>query len=109
MNTAITVGITTWVLTALAWYVFLRRISFNLFDPLIIIGIFIPFSASLLAVLCQTELVPWDKFFLFAVVLLAYLAGGFIATYNFKLEAFRARIIVTLASIRGREAKAILL
>jgi hypothetical protein len=109
MNTVITVGMTTWILTALVLYVFLRRVAFNLFDPLLVLAIFLPFSASLLAVLCQTELISWDKFWLFSLVLLGYLGGGYLASRNFRLEAFRAQIIATLASIRGSEAKAILL
>src|SRR3569833_277884 len=109
MNTVITVGVAAWIVTALAWYGFLRIVAFNLLDPLTVVGIFLPFSATLLAVLCQTDLIPWDKFWLFSVVLLAYLIGARVATRNFRLESFRVRIITTLARIRHREARAILL
>ncbi len=109
MSDPIVVGIVTWILTALVLYGFLRRVAFNLFDPLLVVGIFLPFSASLLAVLCQAEAIEWDKFSLFSMVLLAYLAGGYIATIGFRQDAFRSLIVSTLTSIPRKQARALLI
>jgi hypothetical protein len=101
-------GTTAWVLAGLCYYLFLRRTIYNLLDPLLVVNIAVPFSAALLAVLCATELVPWDKLTLFSTVLLAYLVGGRIAAAFFGRESFREAIGTALAGIREREATAVL-
>lgn len=108
LTDTIAIGAVTWVLTALCCYLFLRRTLYNLLDPLSIVNVAIPFSAALLAVLCSTELVSWDKFILFCAVLLAYLAGGRIVAAFFGKETFRQTISATLADIGQREVTAVL-
>jgi hypothetical protein len=104
----IALGVVTWMITGLCFYLFLRRTIFNALDPLVIVNIALPFSAALLAVLCVTELVTWDKFILFTAVLLAYLAGGRIAGAFFGRGSFRETMITTLADVREREITAVL-
>jgi hypothetical protein len=107
LNATITSGVVAWVLAALCGYLFLRRTLYNLLDPLLIVNIAIPFSAALLAVLCTTEVVSWDKFTLFAVVLLTYLVGGRAASAFFGRESFRQTIGTVLSSIRESEVSAV--
>jgi hypothetical protein len=104
----IALGVATWVIAALCFYLLLRRAIFNLLDPLVVVNIALPFSAALLAVLCATELVTWDKFTLFVAVLLAYLAGGRIAAAFFGRGSFREALSTALADIREREITAVL-
>jgi hypothetical protein len=101
-------AIAAWVASALLCYVFLRRVSYNLLDPLIVTHFFIPFIAALLTVLCGTDLVPWDQFPLFWVTLLAYLTGARVAGAFFGRETFRLLIADTLASLRRSELYAVL-
>jgi hypothetical protein len=105
---SITIGTLTWCVTALCCYIFLRRTVYNLLDPLVVVNIAIPFSAALLAVLCSTQLVTWDKFTMFCAVLLAYLAGGRAVAAFFGRESFRQTIAAALADIRQSEATAVL-
>lgn len=106
--TLIIIGTVTCVLTGLVCYLFLRRTLYNVFDPLTVVNIAIPFSAALLAVLCFSELVSWDKFVLFALTLLAYLAGARIAGAFFGRETFRTEIVSTLREFRVGEIYVIL-
>jgi hypothetical protein len=101
-------GIAAGLLTALVYYAFVRRATYNLLDPLLLVGIFIGFSATFLAVLCDTGVVPWDKFGLFSVVLLGYLLGGWLATSVFKLETFRKVLNDAVAQFRRSEIIAML-
>jgi hypothetical protein len=96
------------ILAALICYAFLRRATYNLFDPLIVTNISIPLSAALLAALCSTELVTWDKLWLFAAVLLAYLLGARVVSAFFGRETLRQAIIDTLSAIRRNEINVIL-
>jgi hypothetical protein len=105
----IAIGVGTWIAAALCYYLFLRRALFNLLDPLLLVNIAVPFSAALLAVLCATELVSWDKFTLFAAVLLAYLVGGRIAAAFFGRGSFRDAVSAVLGDIREREVTAVLI
>jgi hypothetical protein len=108
LTNMIALGGVVWVIAGLCFYLFLRRAIFNLLDPLVIVNIAVPFSAALLAVLCATELVSWDKFTLFTAVLLAYLAGGRIAAAFFGRASFREAVSTALADIREREITAVL-
>jgi hypothetical protein len=108
LTDTILIGTSAWAIAGLCYYLFLRRTIFNLLDPLLVVNIGVPFSAALLAVLCATELVPWDKLTLFAMVLLAYLVGGRVAAAFFGRESFREAIGTALAGIREREATAVL-
>jgi hypothetical protein len=108
LTDTILTGTLAWALAGLCYYLFLRRTIFNLLDPLLVVNVAVPFSAALLAVLCATQLVPWDKLTLFAAVLLAYLVGGRVAAAFFGRESFREAIGNALAGIREREATAVL-
>lgn len=108
LTDTILTGSVAWVLAGLCYYLLLRRTIYNILDPLLVVNIAVPFSAALLAVLCFTELVAWDKLTLFAVVLLAYLVGGRVAAAFFGRESFREAIGAALAGIREREVTAVL-
>ena len=108
MTSLVTVAIAAWLGTGLACYAFLRRISYNILDPLIVISIFLPFSASLLVVLCATNLVPWSKFVLFVSVLLAYLVGARISAWNFPRSSFRKHIRFATEDFTRSEITALL-
>jgi len=90
-------------------FLFLRRATLNILDPLIVVHLFIPFMAAELVVLCATGLVTWDKFVWFWVTLIAYLAGARLASSFFGPETFRQVITDTLARVRCSEIHAILL
>lgn len=96
-------GIVTWLLVALACYLLLRRVSYNLLDPIVVLSFYIPFAAAFLAVLCDTGLVTWDKFQLFCIVLVSYLVGIRAVSAFFKRDQFRSFMVDTLISIRGGE------
>jgi hypothetical protein len=104
----IIVGTSAWLLTALLCYVFLGRTAYNVFDPLLLTNISVPFSAALLAVLCASELVPWEKLVLFTVALLGYLAGGRVAAAFYGRETFREVAISALSQARRGEIFTIL-
>ena len=108
LTNLIALGVATWVIAALCYYLVLRRTIFNLLDPLVVVNIAIPFSAALLVVLCATEAISWDKFTLFVTVLLAYLAGGRIAAAFFGRGSFREAMSNVLADIGEPEATAVL-
>jgi len=100
-------AVLTWLLVALACYLLLRRVSYNLLDPIVVLSFYVPFAAAFLEVLCDTELVTWDKFLLFCVVLAGYLAGVSIMGAFFKRERFRTFMVDTLAGVRGGEIGAV--
>jgi hypothetical protein len=89
LSTWLLIAIAAWLVTAGVAYGMLRRVTYNLLDPVIVVGISMPFSAALLSSLCALGLVPWDKFVLFAGVLLAYLAGARSIGALFGRETFR--------------------
>ena len=97
------------IVAALLVYGFLRKAVYNILDPLIVLHFFIPFIAAQLVVLCTAGLVPWDKFSLFWLTLIAYLAGARLAAAFFGPNTFRELIVSTLALVRRREVHAILL
>ena len=101
-------GAVAWLLAALVCYVFLRRIVYNVLDPLVITNVAIPFSAALLAVLCSTDLVAWDKLTLFCAVLLAYLVGARCAGAFFGRARFRETILGALEGISENQVVATL-
>lgn len=102
-------AIAAWILTALLCYLLLRKATYNILDPLLITHFFIPFIAAELVVLCLAGSVPWDKFPLFWVSLLAYLIGARLASGFFGRETLRQLTIDTLARIRRSEVLAVLL
>lgn len=96
------------IAAALLVYFFLRRATYNILDPLIVLHFFIPFMAAQVTVLCVAGLVPWDKFPLFWLTLVAYLAGARMASAFFGRETFRELIVSTLERIRRSEVNAVL-
>jgi len=102
-------AIAAWVGAALLCYLLLRKATYNILDPLLITHFFIPFIAAELVVLCLAGSVPWDKFPLFWVSLLAYLVGARLASGFFGRETLRQSMIDTLARIRRSEVFAVLL
>lgn len=108
MYSLIALAIAVWLATGVCCYAFFHRVSYNLLDPIIVISIFIPFSAALLAVLCSTGLVAWDKFFLFLVALSGYLCGARLAGGLFSKQAFRQNISDTTSEFTKAEIKALL-
>jgi len=101
-------GLLAGLASALVFYAFLRRASYSLLDPLLLVGVFVPLSAAFLAVLCATRIVPWDKFLLFTIVLFGYLVGARISTTFFRLERFRQALNDAVASFRRGEILTIL-
>lgn len=97
-----------WLLTAGISYGMLRKTTWNLFDPVIVTGIAMPFSAALLCSLCAFGLISWDKFILFAVVLLGYLAGARTVGTFFGRETFRELLLRVTGSFRLTEIYAVL-
>lgn len=109
MNNPVFIAIAAWIATAGACYLLLRPVSYNMFDPVIVLCIFIAFSASLLAMLCATALIPWDKFLLFSSVLLGYLAGARTVGAWFSRERFHRELISTTSDFTRAQIKALLL
>jgi hypothetical protein len=103
------IAIAAFLGAAAACYVFLRPITYSILDPVLVLSVFIACSAPLLAVLCATDLVPWPKFTLFAVVLLAYLAGARTAGAKFSRIGFRQQLADTTWGFSRSEVKAILI
>ena len=108
LSSILAVALSAGIGTALTCYALLRKIAYNLLDPLIVLTLFLPFASAFLAVLCFTDLVSWDKFVLFALVLLAYLAGARSAGVFFSREAFRRIVLSVLTRIRPRETAVLL-
>jgi hypothetical protein len=96
------------LLAALAWYAFLRRATYNLLDPLILVGVFVAMSATFLTALCDDGAVTWDKLGLFWAVLLGYLAGMWLASNALRLQTLRDAINGAVAQFTRREIIAIL-
>lgn len=94
--------------TATVCYLFLKRVTYSLLDPVLVLSVFIAFSAPLFAILCATDLVSWSKFALFVAVLLAYLAGVRTAGRKFDRTDFRKRLVAATADFTRSEIQAIL-
>jgi hypothetical protein len=94
--------------TALVCQLLIRRLVYNLFDPLLVVNISLPFSAALLAFLCDAELIAWDRFWYFAAILLAYLFGGRVIGAFFGRDDFREAVDEALADMRPNEINVIL-
>lgn len=105
----VAVAALAWLISALLCYGFLRKAALNFLDPLILAALSIPFSAALLAVLCFTGLVPWDKLILFAVVLCTYLLGARLVSAFFSRESFRKAVGGVFLNIRQNEATTFLI
>ena len=101
-------GIVAFIVACLIGYVFIRRVTYNVFDPIVITNIFVPFAAAFLTVLCSTGLAPWSKLLLFWVVLVAYLAGMRVVGAFFNAEILRQRLAQTLAAFGPSEVTVIL-
>lgn len=97
------------MVAALACYAFLKKASYNILDPLIVQAIFLPFSASLLFVLCATHLIPWGKFLLFSACMLGYLLGARVVTSRFRRGVFRERLNAVVSGFTRAELNALLL
>lgn len=102
MSTSILVGIVAWLAAALLLYVFLRNATLNLLDPVVIASISVPFSAALLAVLVAADLISPTKLFLFATVLVAYLAGASVVGMAFVRDRFRQNLVETISNVGNR-------
>lgn len=109
MATLVLIGLAAFLGSAAACYLLLRPITYSVLDPVLVLSAFMACSAPLLAVLCATDLVPWGKFTLFAVVLLAYLAGARTAGAKFRKLEFRKRLADSTADLTRSEVKAILI
>lgn len=94
--------------TAAACYLFLRRVTYSVLDPVLVLSVFIAFGAPLFSILCATDLVPWSKFTLFVAVLLAYLAGARTAGRKFNRIEFRKKLLDSVSDFSRSEIKAIL-
>lgn len=106
----IVLGAGAWAAVFLTCYLFLRRVSFSILDPLMAVHLFfVPFVAAQLTVLCSTQLVSWQHYRLFWLVLFGYLLGARIAGAFFGRTAFRKLIVDALERIRRTEIHAILL
>lgn len=108
MDHLLGIAIAAWLGTGILCYALFHRVSYNVLDPIMVIAIFIPFSAALLAVLCATDLVPWTKFLLFIVVLTSYLVGARAAGIFFNRGLFRQNLISIGGDFSQAELKAIL-
>lgn len=108
MANLVLIAVAAFLGTAAVCYLFLRRVTYSVLDPVLVLSAFIAFSAPLLSVLCATDLVPWSKFALFAVVLLAYLAGARTAGRKFKRIEFRTALVDATVDFTRSEIKAIL-
>lgn len=108
MTDLVLIALAAFLGTAALCYLFLRRVTYSVLDPVLVLSAFIAFGAPLFAVLCATDLVPWSKFALFVVVLLAYLAGARTAGRKLKRIEFRAAILDATADFTRAEIKAIL-
>jgi hypothetical protein len=102
------IAVAAWIISAAVCYLFMRRVIFNFGDPLLFVNISIPFSAALLSFLCASNLVSWDKFVLFSLVLLSFLAGGRIAAAFFGREGFRRAMIKSVSRLSRTEIYMIL-
>ena len=107
-ESVVAVGLAAAICVAVVFYVFLKKVIYNVFDPLIVVGSFIPLSAALLAVLCYTDVVGWDKGLLFAIVLIGYLAGGRTVSAFLGRESFRQSISKVLMGLRSSEVNSVL-
>jgi hypothetical protein len=103
------VGGGAWIVSALIYWAGMRKVILNVFDPLVVAGISVAFSAALLAVLCDTGLVSWDKFVLFSLALCAYLLGARFAGAFFSQESFRDAIHAAVSQISRLEINVVLL
>ncbi len=103
------VAIVAWLLCAGLCYVFLRRATYNVADPLVFDNVATPFSAALLAVLVAAGLVPPEKLGLFTIILVAFLAGARAAMAFFSRKAFRQAILRAVARLSKAEVYAVLL
>lgn len=108
MDHLIAIAIAAWFGTGILCYALFHRVSYNVLDPIMVIAIFIPFSASLLAVLCATDLVPWSKFLLFSGVLVSYLVGARVAGSYFDRGLFRKNLISIGNQFTQAELRALL-
>ena len=102
-------GIIAFIVLGGACWLALRRAVYNIFDPLIVVTFFIPCAGGFLAFLCDNDLVTWDKFGLFCLVLFAYLWGARMSAAFFGLTTFRETVHRTLARITHGELVTILL
>jgi hypothetical protein len=93
----------------LLYYGLLARASYNLLDPLVLEGIFLPCSAGFLAIMCAIGLITWDKFLILAIVMIAYLVGGWFVTLRFRRETFRLRLLAVATGFTTWETRALLL
>jgi hypothetical protein len=109
VSALVVISIAAWLGAGIACYAFLRRVSYNILDPVIVVSVFVPFSAALLSVLCATDLVAWSEFTLFFAVLAGYLVGARIAGVAFRKEIFRQKIIAAAEDFTRAEIKAVLL
>lgn len=108
MTNLVLIAVAALLGTAAACYLFLRRGTYSVLDPVLVLSVFIAFSAPLFSVLCATDLVPWSKFTLFVVVLLSYLAGARTAGRKFNRSEFRNKLLDAAADFTRAEIKAIL-
>ena len=108
IENSLIVGAAAWIAMALACWVFLRKVTYNLLDPMVVACVSISFSASLLAVSCSAGLIAWGKFWLFSFVLCGYLVGARTVSGFFGRKGFREAIILTLARVRLAEITGIL-
>jgi len=105
----IAVGGAATLATAIVYYGLLARATYNLLDPLVIEGIFLPCSAAFLAVMCAGGLITWDKFEILAIVMLGYLVGARVVTQRFSRAAFRTKLLSVASSFTRSEMNALLL
>jgi hypothetical protein len=103
LGSSIGVGIMAWTGVCVAGYFLIRRSLYNILDPVAVSGIFVPFAAALLAVLCNIGAVPWSKFELFCLVLLAYGLGGRLVVAFMTHSELRAELSRSLAAISRNE------
>lgn len=94
--------------TALACFLFLKRATYSLLDPVLLLSAFIAFGAPLLSVLCAAGTVPWSKFVLFVAVLFGYLAGARTSANRFRRIDFRNSLLEAAADFSRSEIRAVL-
>jgi hypothetical protein len=105
----IAIGGAATIAASLLYYGLMARASYNILDPMIVEGIFLPCSAGFLAIMCATGLITWDKFLIFAIVMSAYLVGARVATRGFRRATFRLRLLSVTSGFTTLETRSLLL